>query len=152
MALAGVNGSRLAFVVMPLRGELEREHVRINTKEIGKSANGNPRLAHTMERYLKKEPAGFMAYFPRGHAIRIKSKADLAKYGLDKQASIINVEGLNDPNSPLGKLVQAQDQEARNGAFLDMQKAVMAMATRKSGSVLLPEQTASPLVKDEKGK
>ena len=151
MAIAGLNGSRLAYVVTPLNGELEREHVRITTKEIGTTSNGKPRVTHTMERYLKKEPAGFMAYFPRGHAIRIRTKKELEQYGLDKPAHIINIEGMHDPNSPMGKLVAAQDQEARSGAFLDMQKAVIQMATRKSGAVLLPEQTVQPTMK-ERGK
>ncbi len=134
-------GARLAFVAVPLKGDVMREKVTMVPREVGKDKHGNPRVMHEMKRVMKKEPAGFMVYFPRGHAIRVRSMEDLKKYGLDQKPNIINLEGLHDSNSPLGRLMTEQDQAARHGAFVDMQRQVIGLATKKSGSVLLPEQT-----------
>jgi hypothetical protein len=141
MAFAATNGGRLSFVVVPLdMPEVMRDVCIMEEKSSGKNKDGTPRVMHTLTRKQQKEPAGFMVYFPRGHAIRVRTKADLERYGLDKKPHIINIEGLQDPNSPLGRLIVEQDQAARAGAYADLQKAVIALATRKSGNVLMPEQ------------
>jgi hypothetical protein len=96
-----------------------------------------------LKQRLVDQPAGFMVYFPRGHCLRLKDKESLRKYGLDRQPTIINLDGLNDPNSILGKLVTAQDEASRHDAYADMEKYVIQLATAKTGSVVLPEQVAA---------
>lgn len=137
-----VSGARLSYTVVPLKGEVEREVCVMKEKKIGKHRDGTDRVTHELVREKRKEPAGFMVYCPRGHAIRIRTQADLQKYGLDKKPNIINMEGMHDPNSPIGKLLTAQDEATRQGGYNDMQQAVIALATKKSGAVLMPEQVA----------
>lgn len=137
-----LSGARMAYVVVALKGEVEREVTYMKQKKVGKHRDGTDRVSHELVREMRKEPAGFMVYCPRGHAIRVRNADDLKKYGLDKQAHIINMDGLADPNSPLGKMMLSQDEASRKGGFLDMQNAVIKMATAKTGTVLMPEQVA----------
>lgn len=120
------GGARLAYTVVPLEGTLEREVCEFTSKGI--------------VRKKVKQPAGFMVYFPRGHAIRLKDEADLAKYGLDRKPPVINLQGLSNPNSPLGQMLMEQDENARHGAMESMKMQVINLATAKSGPVLMPEQ------------
>lgn len=140
--MQGFKGARLAFAVKELKGEVERDVITMTEKKVGKYRDGTDRIVHEMVRSKRKVPAGFMVYCPRGHAIRVRNRADLAKYGLDRQANIINMDGMADPNSPLGKMMYAQDETARKGGFNDLQDAVVKMATVKSGAILMPEQVA----------
>jgi hypothetical protein len=125
------GAARLSYVVAQLPGTVERE-VTVFTRKDG------------LTKKIVKQPAGYMVYFPRGHVIRLKDKDALRHYGLDRPPIIINLEGLNDPRSPIGKMLMAQDEETRKGARLSLEKAVMQLATAKTGPVLMPEQ-----VKDE---
>lgn len=120
-------GVRLAYVVVALEGTVEREKVTWSKKD-------------GLKTKTVAEPAGFMVYFPRGHALRLRDKAALARYGLDKRPPIINLQGLNDPNSPLGKMLMSQDEEIRHSGYIDLEKAVINLATAKSGPMLMPEQ------------
>lgn len=130
MSVAQMSGTRLAYVVHAIDGKVKRPVYKLNPKS-------NPAGMKAVE---VEQPAGYMVYFPRGHAIRIRDRKTLQHYGLDGPASIINIQGLNDPKSPLGRLIAAQDDNTRRGAMEDMQKAVIRMATAKSGPVLMPEQ------------
>lgn len=125
-----MNGTRLSYVVVPLQGTVKRP---VHTWSKGEGI--------TVED--QEQPAGFMVYFPRGHALRFKNKAELAQYGLNQKPKLINLQGLNDPNSPIGKIMHSQDEEGRAEGFADLEKAVIALATAKSGSVLMPEQLMS---------
>ena len=53
---------------------------------------------------------------------------------------IINLQGLNDPNSPIGRMLMSQNEDARRGAMESMEKQVIRLATAKTGPVLMPEQ------------
>jgi len=130
----------LAFVVIPLKGEVSREVCIMQEKHVGKLKDGSPRIVHELKKEMRKEPAGFMVYFPRGHAIRVRTQEDLRAYGLDRKPNIISMEGLHDPNSAIGRLLMDQDQKGRDGAYADLQQQVIALATRKTGAVLMPEQ------------
>ena len=124
------NGARLAYVVVDLHqtvGTVKRE-VTTWTKKDG------------LKRKMVEEPAGYLVYFPRGHVIRCKDKEELRRYGLDRQPPIINLQGLNDPNSPIGRMLLAQDEGTRKGAMDTMEKQVIMLATAKTGPVLMPEQ------------
>lgn len=124
------KGTRLEFVAVKLDGSLERETI-VPVKK-GKMTK--------FERKNKPVPAGWLVYFPRGHVIRIKDREHLEHYGLDRKPKLINMRGLNDPNSPLGKMMAAQDDAARAGAYRDLEQAVMHMALAKSGPTIMPEQ------------
>lgn len=119
-AVAQLNGARLEFVVVPLEGKVKRRVTKWAKKD-------------GLTSKIVEEPAGFMVYFPRGHALRIKDKATLAHYRLDRQPKIINIQGLNDPNSPVGQLISAQDDNARRGAMNALEKEVIAIAERSAG-------------------
>lgn len=130
MAQPVATGARLAYVVVDLSetiGTVKRE-VTMWTKDKG---------LHTK---LVEEPAGYLVYFPRGHAIRLKNKEELRRYGLDGRPAIINLEGLNDPRSAIGQMLFGQDDAARRGAMESLEKQVIRLATAMTGPVLLPEQ------------
>jgi hypothetical protein len=118
------KGARLSFVVVPQEGTVQRP------VQVWKKGSG------ITEKYIE-QPAGYLVYFPRGHVVRIADKKALQHYGLDKEAQIVNLQGLNDPNSPLGKIMMAQDEGSRARAFADLQKQVMQMAQAGSGKIEL---------------
>jgi hypothetical protein len=124
------NGARLAYVVVDLHetvGTVKRP-VTTWTKKDG------------LKTKMEEEPAGYLVYFPRGHVIRCKDKETLRQYGLDGRPPIVNLQGLNDPNSPIGRMLMAQDEGTRRGAMESMEKQVIRLATAKTGPVLMPEQ------------
>lgn len=121
---AFMNGSRLAYVVVPQDGEVVRK-INTWTKKKG--------LGET----FVAQPAGYMIYFPRGHVIRLKNKAELRRYRLDQAPRVINIEGLSDPNSPFGKLMMAQDDTARQRGWESLEQAVIRLSQVKSGKVEL---------------
>lgn len=132
MQMSG-QGARLAYVVVDLAqtvGTVKREVVSWTKKD-------------GLKRKKVEEPAGFLVYFPRGHVIRLKDKEALRHYGLDGQPPIVNLQGLNDPNSPIGRLLLSQDEGTRRGAMESMEKMVIRLATAKTGPVLMPEQLES---------
>lgn len=127
------NGSRLAYVVVPIDGTVKREVMKVVKK--GK--------AFSMERVLVEQPAGYMVYFPRGHALRIRDKEQLAHYGLDpKHVPICNLQGLSDPKSAIGQMLASQDDDTRAKAWSKLEEQVVRLATAKTGSILMPEQIA----------
>ena len=130
MLTTSANGARLAYVVVDLHqsvGTVKRP-VTTWTKKDG------------LKTKMVEEPAGYLVYFPRGHVIRCKDKETLRQYGLDGQPPIINLQGLNDPNSPIGRMLMSQNEDARRGAMESMEKQVIRLATAKTGPVLMPEQ------------
>ena len=130
-------GTRLSYVVVKLEGTLKREVVvPVRTKN---KHDGKPGML-TMKRVMKDVPAGWLVYFPRGHVIRIKDSEHLEHYGLDRKPQWINLKGLHNPESALGKMMNAQDDAARKHAYQDMEQAVMQLAIAKSGPVIMPEQ------------
>lgn len=131
MALLAMNGTRLSFVVRQLEGTVVREITPfVRDKKTGMSG---------IERKQVEQPAGYMVYFPRGHSLRL-TEAQLKVYKLRGRPKLINLQGLDDPNSPLGRLMMAQDADERDLAFESLEKQVIALATAKSGKILMPEQ------------
>lgn len=126
----GTNGARLAYVVVDLAetiGTVKRE-VTTWTKRDG------------LKKKMVEQPAGYLVYFPRGHVIRIPDKETLRHYGLADRAPIVNLQGLNDPNSPIGRMLFGQEEDARRGAMDSLEKQVIRLATAKTGPILMPEQ------------
>jgi len=124
-----MNGTRLAFVVVEQKGTVRRP-VHKYKKGVG------------MEIKSVEEPAGYLVYFPRGHVIRIRTKKELRQYGLDREAPFINLTGLQDRNSPIGKLMMSQDEDTRRGAFKSLELQVMQIAQAKSGKIELTRDYA----------
>lgn len=136
------SGTRLAYVVVPLEGTVMRPQMEVEEKKIGRDKHGNPLFSHTMKQVMKEEPAGFMVYFPRGHAIRIRSRAELAEYNLETDdIPMVSLTGLNDPKSEIGKLLSAQDDRGRKTAWESLENKTIRLATARTGTVLMPEQT-----------
>jgi len=130
MLAVGTQGARLAYVVVDLNetiGTVLRP-VTTWTKSGG------------LKTKMIAEPAGYMVYFPRGHVVRLRNKEELRHYKVDGPAPIINLQGLNDPNSPIGRMLLSQDDAVRRGAMESMEKQVIRLATAKTGPVLMPEQ------------
>jgi len=137
MITANMTGARLAFVVRELEGTVKRPKWRMF--EV-KKANGRVRAQYEMRQEMVDEPSGFMVYFPRGHAVRVPNRKLLEHYNLHLKPRVINLDGLSDPNSPLGRMMLAQDDAARDGAMIDMERMVIQLATAKTGPQLMPEQ------------
>lgn len=115
MAVSGIlNGSRLAYVVVKQEGSVKREK-HYWTKD-------------GIKKKLVDEDAGYLVYFPRGHALRVKSLAMLRHYQLHKEPKIIQLEGLNDPNSPLGKMFLSQDPHLRMASYRELEQMVINLA------------------------
>jgi hypothetical protein len=115
MSVAGIlKGSRLAYVVVKQDGAIKREKHYWSKDGIKKK--------------LVDEDAGYLVYFPRGHAIRVKSLAMLRHYQLHKEPRIIQLEGLNDPNSPLGKMFLSQDPHLRMASYRELEQMVINLA------------------------
>jgi hypothetical protein len=113
--MAGVlRGSRLAYVVVKQEGEVKRE-VHFWSKD-------------GIKKKLISEDAGYLVYFPRGHAIRIRSLAMLKHYRLHREPQIIQLDGLNDPNSPLGKMFMSQDPQLRMASYRELEQMVIDLA------------------------
>lgn len=137
MMTANMIGARLSYVVRELQGTVKREKVRL---VLAKKGGGKSRDQFEWKREMTDEPAGYMVYFPRGHVMRVPTKQILEHYNLHMKPRIINLEGLTDPNSPLGRVMLAQDNDARAGAMIDMETMVIQMACAKTGPQLMPEQ------------
>lgn len=143
MQVGMASGTRLAYVVVKIEGKLEREQYTIDRKKVGLTSDGKPRYMNDMKKIMVEEPGGFMAYFPRGHVVRMRTIEDLEHYGLQVgKAPLINLAGLNDPNSALGKLMQAQDQQGRADAWNALEQQVIKLSLAKTGPIIMPEQVA----------
>lgn len=120
------NGARLAYLVVQLEGTVRRPVSKYDKR-------GGKGLVTT---YVE-EPAGYMVYFPRGHVIRLKDRKDLKHYGLSEDAPIINIQGLQDPNSKIGKMLRSQEEAVRRQGYADLEKQVMQLAQATSGHITL---------------
>lgn len=129
--------SRLAFVTVPLEGTVKRK--KYGFKDI--TPKGAKVPVHERTETIVEEPAGFMVYFPNGHVLRL-SEARCKEFGFDKQAPVANMEGLHNPNSPIGRIMYAQTDKARAEAFRDLQQETIDLATAKSGKELLTKEAA----------
>jgi hypothetical protein len=109
-----LNGSRLAYVVVKQEGTVRREKHFWSKEGIKKR--------------LVEEDAGYIVYFPRGHAVRIRSLNMLRHYRLHMEPKIIQLEGLNDPNSPLGKMFLSQDPQLRLASYQQLEQMVIDLA------------------------
>ena len=137
MANVGMAGGRLAYVSVPLEGTVKRFRYVLEPREIG--VGKNKRTLFDRRKVLQDEPAGFMVYFPRGHCIRVKTAKQLRHYKLDRPPHIIDLAGLVDTNSPLGKLLTSQDEAERRGAFQKLEDKVIRLVRIRAGADTVPE-------------
>lgn len=124
-AQVSMTGARLSYVVVAQEGTVRRNVHKWKKGGLGLSVTD------------VEEPAGFLVYFPRGHVIRIRDRKELAHYRLDREPQIVNMQGLNDRNSPLGKLMFSQDEAMRRQAMVDLEAQVIQLAQAKSGKIEL---------------
>lgn len=123
---AAIQGARLAYVVKKLEGTVEREASRFDRKT-GK-----------VVKEMKEEPAGYLVFFPRGHYLRIRKLGDLKRYRLSKRPNMISLDGLMDPNSPVGRLMSSQDDADRAKAYEDLEADIAEMVRARSGPMSIP--------------
>lgn len=129
-------GARLSHVVMPLEGEVEREVTRFS-KDKG------------LHKEMETQPAGFLVFFPRGHVMRLKTMAELEHYGLDRDPLFMDLKGLYDPNTAVGKLFSSQDENERAESYRHLEAQVIALATKNCGrGNIMPEQISGELKLD----
>lgn len=119
--------ARLSFVVVAMEGTVSREYTTW-TKGEG------------LQPKMVEEPAGFIVYFPKGHVLRFRTAAELKHYGLDKEPKFLDMEGMLDPNSAIGKLFMQQTDEDRAASWEMLEDQVIALATAKTGKIIMPEQ------------
>jgi hypothetical protein len=122
-----MTGTRLAYVVVPQDGTCNRMYTLWDKKQ------------KKIVRTLMEEPAGYLVYFPRGHVVRIKDLKTLRHYKLHNEAPLINLEGLQDPRTPLGKLMLSQDANARMHAMEELRQQVIQMTKAVAGEVVVAE-------------
>jgi len=139
MAQGVLKGTRLEFVIVELEGTVQRKV--FNLVPVGKNRDGKA-VRHERKESEIEVPAGFMVYFPRGHAVRLRDKKDLARYRLNREAHIISIEGLYDPNSPIGKLIHAQDDKSRGLAFTSLESKVINSVTANGRREVLTKEAA----------
>lgn len=126
-------GARLSFVVIPLEGTVKRT-VTLWSKDEG------------LQQVEREEEAGFLVFFPRGHVMRIRTQQELAHYKLDQDPKFMDMKGLYDPNTAIGKLFSSQDGPERVGAYRQLEAQVVALATAKSGrGSIMPEQSTGAI-------
>ena len=114
MAFNPPQGPRLPYVVRKLEGTLSRTKYRFN-RRVGK-----------IEPYEVEEDAGYIAFFPNGHYLRILNKDDLVRFHLNLRPRVINGDGMVLPD--------AQQQVA----FENMEAQVAALVRKRSGPVSIP--------------
>lgn len=139
MAQAVLKGTRLEFVIVELEGTVKRKQFQM--VPMGKARDGKV-LRHDRKEVEVEQPAGFMVYFPRGHCVRLRDKKDLMRYRLDREAQIISLEGLYDPNSPIGRLISSQDDNARGRAFASLESKVINSVTANGRREVLVKEAA----------
>lgn len=81
MAGRSMDGPRLPYVVRRLEGT-------VPTKTYSKEKDGPITEVET------EEDAGYIAFFPQGHWLRIRNKEDLVRYGLNRKPRPIGEDGL----------------------------------------------------------
>lgn len=118
------SGARLAYLVVEMEGTVRRP-VHKWTKAKGLTVVD------------AEEPAGYLVYCPRGHVVRLKDRKALKQYGVSEEAPIVNIAGLQDPNSKVGKMMRSQDAEVRRKGYADLEKQVQQLAQAKSGVITL---------------
>ena len=117
-----VPGSRLAYVVVPLKDEVTR-YITKWTRDKGLFDEPN------------KEPGGYLVYFPRGHCLRLNEK-ELKRYKLNKKPKlVVDMSQMYDPNSSLGKLFLAQNESERANSWKDLERQVIQLATARTGPI-----------------
>jgi hypothetical protein len=64
--------------------------LRYVSKEV--EISGKARVVRSREEYEEEEPFGYMAYFPLGHSIRIRTMEELRRLGLHKQPGLVDMD------------------------------------------------------------
>lgn len=131
----GLQGPRLEFVVRELPGTIERFTYRApptkRQRDADPSLEGN--ISNTKIKVL--EPAGFMVYTPTGNCYRLSAEELMAR-GLDREPNIIGIEQANDTKTAAGRFKLARNDQARQRAWLDMEKEIINACMGRYGDVV----------------
>jgi hypothetical protein len=73
----------------------------------------------------------------------------LRHYQLHKEPKIIELNGLNDPNSPLGKMFLSQDPHLRMASYRELEQMVINLAEAR-GKVEVTDYVPRDLDEDER--
>lgn len=115
MAKSGIQGQRLPYLVIPLKGDVKVTHRKFN------------RRSGKIESVEGTEPAGWLVLFPRGHYLRIRTAAELIRYRLNVKPAPISQDGT--------LLHPSQNPEK---SYQNMQADIVAQVKKISGSISVP--------------
>lgn len=118
----GMKGPRLEYVVRQLKGKIKVAKRSFNPK------------SKKVETTLVPMDAGFLLYMPNGHSYRL-TKDQIAKYGYDRQPTILNFDQVNDTKTPAGRYKFAMDDATRQKAWKELEDQVIRSCIRRHGPV-----------------
>lgn len=132
-----MNGERLAYVVVPIAGEVKRTVYTMEPKyKRGKKAGRNEEIiGYEMTPKEVVLPGGYLVFHPMGHTIRVRNDEELRRLGYDEPPEVIDMDPMVTAQSLLGKVLHAQSDDQRTGAFDNLADQVIAMARRVSGPI-----------------
>lgn len=125
-----LGGPRLSFYAEKLEGTILRTQYTIEEKVYGKG--DKKKVTFTRKQHTVEEPAGYMVYFPMGHAIRM-GEDELRARGFDQQPRIINADGLSHATIT---------EQARQLTMETLIRDLKGFVTHKVGSELLTREAA----------
>lgn len=124
--LTTMKGARLEFVVRKIDGKIKLPVHSFNPK------------TKKIEATAREVDAGYIVYMPSGHSYRL-SKSQLVKKGFDRQPKIMNLDKVNDTDTPAGRFKHAIDMDARKKAWEDLENDVIKSCVRRHGPVINKE-------------
>lgn len=120
--------ARLAYVVRRLEGTVVRKKHKWVPNKSGK---GGELVAHDVE-----VPAGFMVYFPKGHAIRLTEKQLKDRGFAEPRGGFVSMEGLTTKDP----MMVVEDRMMMQMEMRKLENMTIRLAIRRTGPLLMPEQ------------
>ena len=129
-----MRGARLAYAVVKLRGTVKRFVYDYDVKKGGL-------VSKEVE-----QPAGYLVYFPMGHAVRVKDEVELAQIRFNGEPLapdgevFANMDGINSPNSKIGKLMRTQDKDNHTKLQQNFVDDVVKLVRARSGEITVTKE------------
>lgn len=120
----GITGPRLEFVLKKLSGTVERFKYKAPPTKLEREKDHRLDKENANQRYAVKEDAGYMIFFPTGNSYRLNEKQMIQK-GFDRQPDILSFEQANSNDTPAGRFKLARTENAKQRAWLEMEKQVI---------------------------
>ena len=118
----GNKGPRLEFVVRELKSEGALRHTVKWDKKLKKLVRATAPVEETL----------YMVYTPSGNSYRL-TMAELKKWGFDRPPTILNLDRVNDSNTPAGRFKFGINEETRMQAYRELENQVIKSCERKHG-------------------